>query len=33
MTSIKLWHAFESATTTPDNEIDLTIEELINLVQ
>ena len=29
----KLWHALESATTSPDNEADLTIEDLLNLVQ
>ena len=29
----KLWHALESATTAPDDEVDLTIEGFLNLVQ
>ena len=29
----KVWHALESATTAPDDEADLTIEDLLNLVQ
>ena len=29
----KVWHTLESATTTPDDEADLTIEDLLNLVQ
>ena len=29
----KLWHALESATTAPDDEVDLTIEDLLNLVR
>ena len=28
----KLWHAIESATTAPDDEVDLIIEDLPNLV-
>ena len=29
----KVWQALESYTTAPDNEADLTIEDLLNLVQ
>ena len=29
----KVWHALESATTAPDDETDLTIQDLLNLVQ
>ena len=29
----KVWHALESATTAPDDEADLNIEDLLNLVQ
>ena len=29
----KVWHALESATAAPDDEADLTIEDLLNLVQ
>ena len=29
----KLWHAFQMATTSPDDEVDITIEDLLNLVQ
>ena len=29
----KVWHALESATTALDDETDLTIEDLLNLVQ
>ena len=29
----KTWRALESATTAPDDEVDLTIEDLLNLVQ
>ena len=29
----ELWHALESATTAPDDEADLAIEDLLNLVQ
>ena len=29
----KVWHVLESATTAPDDEADLIIEDLLNLVQ
>ena len=29
----KVWHALESATTAPDDDTDLNIEDLLNLVQ
>ena len=29
----KIWRALESATTAPDDEFDLTTEDLLNLVQ
>ena len=29
----KVWQALESSTTAPDNEADLTSEDLLNLVQ
>ena len=29
----KIWRALESATTAPNDEVDLTIEDLLNLVQ
>ena len=32
-TSVKVWHALESATAAPDDEADLPIEDLLNLLQ
>ena len=29
----KVWHALESGTTAPDDEVALTIEDLLNFVQ